>query len=157
MLDLEAWELMSYVVTVVGLPFAIIVFMWEQRKERQNEEEEVYQKLSDEYAEFSKLLLDNADLRLFSAETPDQELTSEQKERKKIIFDILISLFERAFILVYEEDMSPQTTRLWSSWKDYIHSWCKRSDFRGSLEELLEGEDPDFGAYIRKIAAQYGK
>jgi hypothetical protein len=30
--SLEAWELASYVVTVVGLPFAIAVFLYEQRK-----------------------------------------------------------------------------------------------------------------------------
>ena len=47
----------SYVVTVVGLPFAIAVFVWEQRKERAAEDEEVYQRLSDEYAEFLKLVL----------------------------------------------------------------------------------------------------
>jgi hypothetical protein len=155
MLNLEAWELASYIVTVVGLPFAILVFMFDQRKERQNEDEEIYQKLSDEYAEFSKLLLQNADLRLFSAEVPDDELTPEQTERKKILFDILISLFERAFILVYEDDMSPQTKRLWSSWEDYIHSWCKRSDFRHALDSLLQGEDPDFGKYIRNISGKY--
>ncbi len=33
-------ELLSYLVTVVGLPLAIYVFLLEQRKERQNEEEE---------------------------------------------------------------------------------------------------------------------
>jgi hypothetical protein len=48
--------------------------------------------------------------------------------------------------------MAPQTKRLWATWDDYIRSWCKRSDFRGALDELLVGEDPDFGAYIRKIA-----
>ena len=111
-MSLEDWELASYVVTVVGLPFALIVFMFEQRKERQNEEEEIYQKLSDEYADFSRLLLGNADLRLMSKENPNETLTDEQEERKKVLFDILISLFERAFILVYEDDMNSQTRRL---------------------------------------------
>ena len=157
MFKIETWELLSYVITVVGFPFAIFVFMLERRKEHQSEDEEIYQKLSDEYAEFSKLLLQNADLRLFSTQVPDHELTSEQKERKRILFDILISLFERAFILVYEEDMAPQTRRLWSSWEDYIHSWCKRTDFRSSLDELLQGEDPDFGNYIRKVATNSEK
>ncbi|MGE0529641.1 MAG: hypothetical protein AB7G93_14770 [Bdellovibrionales bacterium] len=150
----EWWEIASYVVTVVGFPFAIIVFMLDQRKERENEEEEIYQKLSDEYADFSKLLLQNADLRLMSEEVPDESLSPEQLERKKIIFDILISLFERAFILVYEDDMSSQQRRLWSSWEDYIRFWCKREDFRRALPELLEGEDPDFGQYIRRISQE---
>ena len=33
-MDLETWELLSYIVTVVGLPMAIGVFLFEQRKER---------------------------------------------------------------------------------------------------------------------------
>lgn len=151
MTNLEWWELASYVVTVVGLPFAIVVFMFDQRKERQNEDEELYQRLSDEYANFLKLLLENADLKLLSPKSDNSLLNDEQLERKKIIFDILISLFERAFILVYEENMSGQTRRLWSSWEDYIRSWCRRKDFRDSLGELLQGEDPDFNTYMDRI------
>ena len=127
------WELASYVVTVVGLPLAIFVFMFDQKRERQNEEEEIYQRLSDEYADFLKLLLKNADLQLLSPESSSPALDAEQIERKKIIFDILISLFERAFILVYEEEMKPQTKRLWASWDDYMRFWCRRKDAQSML------------------------
>lgn len=157
MSTIEWWELLSYVVTVVALPFAIAVFMIEQKRERQNEEEEIYQRLSDEYAEFSKLLLENADLRLLSPEELAPPLNEEQNERKRVIFDILISLFERAFILVYEEEMNPQTKRLWASWDDYIRFWCRRRDFRSSLHDLLAGEDPEFVAYVLKVADQVGR
>lgn len=148
----DFWEVASYVVTVVGLPFAIGVFIYEQRRERQNEDEEIYQRLSEEYAEFSKLLLDNADLGLMTNYSKSQTLQPEQLERRSILFDILLSLFERAYILVYEEDMSEQSKRLWASWDDYIRFWCAREDFRQSLPSLLTGEDPDFGDYIRKVA-----
>lgn len=154
MSTLETWEFLSYVVTVVGLPFAIVVFMFEQRKERQNEDEEIYQRLSDEYADFLQLLLENADLRLMSAFNEDANFTEEQLERKRIIFELLISLFERAFILVYEPSMNAQTKRLWSSWEDYIRYWCRRKDFRNALKTLLDGEDPDFEQYILQIAAK---
>lgn len=151
---MEIWELASYVVTVIGLPFAIIVYLMDQHKERQNEEEAIYQRLSDEYADFSRLLLSHADLRLTTKESVNQQFSPEDLERKKIIFDILISLFERAFILVYEENMSKQTQRLWASWEDYMKFWCSRKDFREALPELLQGEDPDFGIYIRKLLSQ---
>lgn len=42
---LEWLEALSYLVTIVGLPFAIGVFLFEQREERQNEEESIYQNL----------------------------------------------------------------------------------------------------------------
>ena len=157
MTSMEIWEVASYIVTVIGLPLAILVFIIDQRKERQNEEEEIYQRLSDEYANFCKLLLENADLRLMSPENQINQFTDEQKERKRIIFEILISLFERAFILVYEDHMSPQTRRLWSSWEDYIRFWARRSDFRGSLDDLLNGEDPEFVSYVRKITNEEGQ
>ena len=65
---LETFEMLSYIVTVVGLPLAILTFVLEQRKERRNEEEEIFQRLSDEYREFLKLVLDNSDLHLLRRE-----------------------------------------------------------------------------------------
>ena len=57
MTALEVWELLSYIVTVIALPLAIFTFWQEQRKERENEEEETYQLLSDAYTDFLKLSL----------------------------------------------------------------------------------------------------
>lgn len=151
----DIWEMLSYVVTVVGLPFAIVVFILEQRKERQNEQEEIFQRLSDEYREFLKLVLDNADLQLLRRERGrPQDLTPEQSERRYAIFGILISLFERAYLLVYEDDMDKQTRRLWKSWEDYMREWLRRPDFREALPELLEGEDEEFTRYIRALAEE---
>ena len=42
MQSLETLELLSYLVTIVGFPLAIFVFIYEQRRERENEEESVY-------------------------------------------------------------------------------------------------------------------
>jgi hypothetical protein len=152
MLDLETWELWSYIVTAVGLPAAIIAFLYEQKKERDSEEEEVYQLLSDNYQDFLKILLDNPDLRLFSSEQA-RDLTIEQRERMVIIFNMLISLFERAFLLLYESRMSSKQARRWSSWEDYMREWCRREDFRAQLPTLLQGEDPEFVEYIGALAA----
>ena len=150
---LETWELLSYVVTVVGLPLAICVFLFEQRKERNNEEEEVYQLLADNYQDFLKVALANPDLRLFSAQSTPQ-LTPEQRERMVIIFSMLVSLFERAYLLQYEDRMTPQQARRWYSWDDYMREWCGRADFRETLPMLLRGEDPDFAKYITKMLAE---
>jgi hypothetical protein len=155
-MSIETWELLSYVVTVVGLPLAIIVFALEQRKERQNEEEAVYESVSDNYQEFLRIVLEHPDLHLFSmAKTP--ELSEEQLERMTVIFSMLISLFERAYMLLYEEGANSEKLRRWHSWEDYMREWCAREDFRDSLDALLTGEDRDFCAYIRGLAAQAGR
>jgi hypothetical protein len=155
-MDIETWELASYVVTVIGLPLAIFVFFFEQRKERDNEEEAVYQLLSDNYQDFLKVALDNPDLHLFaSQQTP--RLDDGQRERRFIIFSMLISLFERAYLLLYETDMTPKQARRWRSWEDYISEWCQRADFRAALPELLRGEDPEFAAYVQRLVDSDGK
>ena len=151
MTTLETWELLSYVVTVIGLPLAISVFVFEQRKERNNEEEEVYQLLSDNYQEFLKIALEHPDLRLFASEET-AALSVEQRERMFIIFSMLISLFERAYLLLYEDDMTEKQLRRWRSWEDYMGEWCNRADFRSLLPVLLRGEDPEFSDYIQKLA-----
>ena len=152
-MTLEHWEMLSYVVTVFGLPLAIFSFLHEQRKERENEDEEVYQQLSDTYTDFLKLVIANPDLKLRSQlSTPN--LNEEQIERMQVMFEILISLFERAYLLVYEEKMSQKQLRRWRSWEDYMREWCRREDFRSQLPRLLQGEDHDFAEYICRLAGE---
>jgi hypothetical protein len=151
--DLESWELASYVVTVIGLPLAIGLFLYEQRKERANEEDEVYQLLANAYNDFLKVVIDNADLRLRThAPTPD--LTPEQRERMLAIFDMLISLLERAYLTAWSPDMTPAQKRRWNSWEDFMREWIRRDDFYQRLPELLRGEDPQFAEYMRALARE---
>jgi len=152
MTTMELLEALSYIVTIIGLPFAIWVFLREQRKERINDDEELYLQLADEYSKFLRLVLENADLRLMTQAEPSKPFNPEQVERRDVLFEILISIFERAYILVYEDEMSRQTARLWQTWEDYMRYWCRRSDFREGLPGLLEGEDPDFQRHISGIA-----
>jgi hypothetical protein len=150
-MSIETWELLSYIVTVIGLPLAIVVFIHEKRQERANEEEEVYELLSNNYHDFLKLALENADLRLLS-QSRTMDLTAEQQERTRAIFGLLIALFERAFLLLYEKELKGKQARRWRSWEDFMQEWCERDDFREAMPELLHGEDPEFAAYMQKLA-----
>jgi hypothetical protein len=149
----DGWELASFVVTVIGLPFAIAVFLLQQRQERDNEDEEAYQMLSDAYNDFLKIVLANADLQLRTS-TALGSPTPEQNERMMVIFDMLVSLFERAYLVAYKEDMTPTEKRRWNSWDDYMREWCRREEFHNALPLLLRGEDPAFQDYIRRVAAE---
>lgn len=151
----EMLEVASFAVTVVGLPFAIAVFLWEQRRERDNEEEEAYLHLSDAYTDFLRIVLAHPDLHLRTNE-PLANPSADQRERMLVIFDMLISLFERAYLVAYKEPMSETEARRWNSWDDYMREWCRREDFRNALPLLLRGEDPQFQRYIRRVAEEEG-
>jgi hypothetical protein len=150
-MNLETWELLSHVVTVIGLPLAIAVFILQQRKERLNEELMVYESLSDSYQKFLRVALQHTDLHLFS-EFKTPALSEAQRERMLVIFTMLVSLFERAFIMIYEEGVDVARQRHWHSWHDFMREWCTREDFRDLLDTLLIGEDEDFCSYIRELA-----
>ncbi|MBN8510344.1 MAG: hypothetical protein J0L57_17265 [Burkholderiales bacterium] len=153
-MNLRDWlEAISFAVAIVGLPFAIWVFFVQQRAARENEDEEAYLRLADAYNAFLKVVLDNADLQLRSdAALPDP--TPQQRERMLLIFDMLISLFERAFLVAYKPDMTVVERRRWNSWDDYMREWCRRDDFHAALPQLLRGEDAGFQAYIRRVDAE---
>ena len=148
---MEFLEGATYIVTILGLPFAIYIFALEQRKQRENEDEEINELLSRAYTDFLKLVIDHPDLKLRSARsTPD--LTEDQQDQVFAMFEILISLFERVYVLLYEDGMTGRQLRLWLSWEDFMREWCRREDFRRRLPELLIGEDADFAAYLRRLA-----
>jgi hypothetical protein len=145
------WETASYVVTVIGLPMAITFYVLDRFKQRAQEEEETYLHLADEYVGFLKLALEHADLRLLDPD-PTLGLDGEQRTRKFALLGILISLFERAYILTYREGMQGDELRRWRSWEDWMVEWCRREDFRSALDVHLPGEDPEFVAYLQKLA-----
>jgi hypothetical protein len=152
---MRLWELGSYVVTVVGLPLAAFALWRESRAERENErkeieqrDEETYLRLSEQYTEFVRDVLAYPELGLHPRLPPPSGLDADQSARRLLFFEMLIALFERAYILLYDEASDPQGARRWQSWADTMQQWCAREDFREALPGLLIGEDPAFASYI---------
>lgn len=144
---LEFFEFLSYVATIVGIPLALWVFMHEERKERQAEQEEIYDKLMDHYDHILGRLFEHPDIDQHNKQLEDAELRRQQK----LLYEMLINLFERAFILLYAEKEIAYR-RMWNSWEDYIRLWIGRSNFLEMLPELVIGEDPDFVAYMSRLS-----
>lgn len=136
-------ELLSYVATVVGIPLAIATFITQERKERQSEQEEIYDKLMDHYAEIQEKLFEYPELDQHNTPLTDPEAA----RRQRILYEMLVSLFERAFILLHGET-DPAYKRMWNSWLDYIESWSVRPNFRAVLPDMMLGEDPDFTDFM---------
>ncbi|MGB4057437.1 MAG: hypothetical protein WBK77_05080 [Alphaproteobacteria bacterium] len=143
---LEWFEFLSYCATIVGIPMALWLFMHEEKKERQAEQEEIYDKLMDHYDHILGRLFEHPDIDQHNKPIEDPEL----KRQQKLLYEMLVTLFERAFILLYgESELSYK--RMWNSWEDYIRVWVARPNFIELLPELIKGEDPDFVAYMSRL------
>ena len=135
-----------------GFPAAIIVFTDEHRRRLGTEENELHRRISEEYDNFLRLALGHADLLLWRRAEAATTFTEEQLERRDILFRMLVSLFEKAYIILYTDGMDHDATRRWLSWEDDMREWCRRPVFCTLLPKLLEGEDDAFSAHIRRIA-----
>jgi len=152
---LRVFEMLSYLVTVLGLPFAAFALWREMRAERANEakeleqrEDEIYVQLSQQYSAILEAALAHPELDVLEP-SPAQALTPEQRRRQSIYYEMLMALFERAFILLHEDAPSGQGGRRWQSWADFFAYWLKRPDFARYVEANLQGEDPAFVAFVR--------
>jgi hypothetical protein len=144
---LEFMEFLSYVATVVGIPLALMTFIYQEKKERQNEQEEIYDKLMGHYTVIQEKLFEYPEL-----DVHDRPLeNSEDARRQYILYQMVVSLFERSYILLASET-SPEYQRMWNSWVDYIREWISHPNFRAALPRLMEGEDKDFVAYMAKLS-----
>lgn len=144
---LDFFELLSYIATVIGIPFALWTFVHEERKERQAEQEEIYDKLMDHYDDILARLFEHPDIDQHNKPLEDAELRRQQK----LLYEMLMNLFERAFILLYGEK-EVAYRRMWNSWEDYIKLWISRQNFLEMLPDLVKGEDPDFVAYMSRLS-----
>ena len=147
-------EALSYIVTILGFPAAIWVIWREERLRRANETAELHRQLSEEYDNFLRLAMENADLLLLSKRSLPTPASEEQAERMEAILRILISLFEKAYIILFRDEMDDEARRRWMSWEDDMMEWCDRDEFRAALPHLLDGEDAAFSRYITALAAR---
>lgn len=148
---MEWAEFLSYVVTVVGLPLAIALFLYEQKKERLAEREEIDGDLVEEYADIIDKFIEHPELDQHKQALADPVQAKQQFR----IYEMIVSFFERAFIQLYGKKHQIYR-RMWYSWEDYIDTWLEKPNFRAALPKLMIGEDPRFIAYIQsKVGIKY--
>ena len=116
------FQLIANIVTAFGLPFAIIAFLLQKKKENQVESENTFHQLDETYVSFMQLCLANPDLDIFgNAIEGGYHQTDEQLRREHAIFGILISLFERAHVMFRDKTQEFRMNQ-WLGWIEYMKS-----------------------------------
>lgn len=140
---LPIFELVSYIVTMIGFPLAIAVFYYEHKKSREDNKLEAFSHSSDRYVEFLTLILNHPKFDLFpSPQKTPSELTEDELKIESSLLAILIDMFEKAYVLYHDGDDCIHHDQ-WQGWQECIMSYCNRANF--SREWLLIGNQFDKG------------
>jgi hypothetical protein len=122
---LTHFELASYVVTVLGVPAAIYVYMREQASLRYEREYGTFDSLDDKYIELQTLCLEHCELDVFDTpfeQTPN--LTEGQKKQEEALLLIRIAIFERAYLMYKRISKSTKQSQ-WQGWENEISEWLE--------------------------------
>jgi hypothetical protein len=124
------FSIMANLALILSLPIALYQIIRALRIEQREREQQVYNALDDKYIEFMSLCLQHSYLDIF--DIPDKEpvvLTPKQKKEELIAFTMLISIFERAY-LMYHDQNNRMIKIQWMGWDEYIREYCKRENFQ---------------------------
>jgi hypothetical protein len=142
--------------TALGIPLAIYLFYQDRKKEIREREYTAYDSLDSSYLEYLKLCLDNPDLDVFDIPIAEGHLKwSEQERREAIMFGILFSVFERAF-LMYRDESVGMNIRRRTEWERYIiKDFIPRENFRRMWKIQGGSYHTNFVAHMDGLIRQY--
>jgi hypothetical protein len=148
---LDKWlDILSKAVVILGLPIGSYQYFRTKRKEKRDREYGTYNALDLQYVEFQKLCLEHSDLNIFDiADNPAPVLDALQQKKELILFTMLFSIFERAYLLYHRSERSDQ----WAGWESYIQSYCERENFLHAWEISGKTFDSKFEAFMAKTIA----
>jgi len=149
-------EVLTNWITILGVPIAIYLYWQEKKKERKEREYGTYNALDDKYIDFLNLCLSHSDLNISQlANVPVYKLEDNQKIKQQMIFEILTSILERAY-LMYKEQSSEIRKDQWNGWELYINDWMANNmDYRSFWDGMSSQWDSKFTAYMNEQHKKY--
>jgi hypothetical protein len=133
----ELLELASHAVTVIGLPFALWVFLFQQRAERENEEEEAYLHLADAYNKFLEVVLAHSDLQLRTQAALHDPTPRAARAHADHLRHAGQPVRARLPGRPQAAHVGQPSSGAGTAGTDYMREWCRREDFAQALPQLL--------------------
>ncbi|MDD8025555.1 MAG: hypothetical protein PHI34_03495 [Acidobacteriota bacterium] len=147
----EILQTFAHIAAILGIPIAIILFINEKRKERRDREWGTYDALDDKWKDFLHLCIQHPEFDLYDIPLEKKVgLTPEQKIQQYAMFEILISLLERAFLMYRDQSDKIKKTQ-WKGWSEYMRDYARRETFHHLWKLRGIEYDQDFMDYIDPI------
>lgn len=147
-LILNTLDILTSLVTIIGLPLALYSFRRQKQKDKEFEEEKTFHQLDESYVSFLQLAIQHPDLDIFDPPIgKNYSPTDEQLRREHAIFGILISLFERSF-LMFKDQSEKYKDSQWSGWVEFIKSYSYRENFKSVWNKIGHQFDSEFCKFM---------
>ena len=147
----QAFSTFSSILLSTSIVFSIPFWAINKLHERKQIQIDAYKELISEYTKLMEIFLCNTELNLYEdfedLKIPNNSL---QERKIKIIFSMLVALFERAYI-TFHNNGSWLRKKYWQEWDTYIKDWCKKPLFYRYLSTTLAHSDSDFTSYMNSI------
>lgn len=142
--DATAISGVAALLSIVAIIPAAILFIINQIYQNAQLREEKHRYVTEQYQMFLTLCLEYPEFRLeYGASVPASELSDDQRYRRDALFDLLTSVFERAY-LTYSRRISSHHRTQWDGWDDYVDLYVEREDYRDWWLRINFGGDPTF-------------
>lgn len=146
-------EIITNIITILGVPIAIIIYSKEQKLQREEREYGTYDALDDKYIELQQLCLEHPNLDVFDTPFAEQkQLSEEQIKQENTILLIRLSIFERAF-LIYQRSSKGKKDQ-WHGWDTDMKEWLERENFRSIWDNHNQYYDKTFAEYLNLHLSQ---
>jgi hypothetical protein len=154
------FEAAYYAIYLLGVPIVVIKAYLNYRQYLRLAEQKMYTDVNDKYIEFLNIAIAYPKLSVteFSRDDEDLVLSREEKIQQNILYDILTSIFERAFFL-HEPDKNTNSIE-WSTWDAWMDRYIAKNSYAEFLEQyaLYGCFEKRFQSYLtQKIEARKRK
>lgn len=144
-------EALSHLVVILGIPVGLLRYFIATRREARDREQATYDALDANFVSFHRMCFENPALGIDDGtfEEDSTAVSREQQVQRRAAFTILMSLFERAF-LMYGEHSDEVRQQQWKGWDEYFRDYLNNPNFRQAAIDLSAYWDQRFQTYLRK-------
>jgi hypothetical protein len=143
------------VVVIVGIPGAIVAFLRERNKDREEREKErltrsfqILDQIEGRFFDFVKMSLQHIELDV--SDFPVSEFPDANKRRELMVLEALVLTMEHAFLLYHEAPIQFRRDA-WPAWDGYIRTWAARKNFVEAWHLMSEHWDSRFCEYMKRV------
>lgn len=141
-------EALSYIATIIGIPVAIVVFIYQKRNDRLAHELDTYLQANEKYIQYLMTCIEHPELGFLDNSMSEPAVKESGFSAQQLAhFTMLVSVLETGYLL-YRHYSSMPIESQWEGWHDYVAYWATRNDFRKAWKAIGPQFDTKFQYYV---------